>query len=173
DDGDSGRDEIIVAVGHGGLDGGTLLLAAAEAARRRPNWRWRLLVGEGSDHEIRQLLDGVSSNVIVETTRPDYRALLQRCRASLSRAGYNTVVDLYASGAPAVIVPATGSNGAQQEQLIRARALHQRGGIIVSESSDTDALLDALDRAIAIGRRTPLQCHGAQRSVERLAALVD
>jgi predicted glycosyltransferase len=113
--------------------------------------------------------------VAVERFRSDFPDLLGQAALSVSQAGYNTVLDILASGVRAVVVPYEGSG---DEQPLRARLLAERNLLqVVAEGELSPArLASAVAEAIA----TPdfpaairLDMDGARRSVEILAALVD
>ncbi|MDP4021308.1 glycosyltransferase [Methylobacterium sp. NEAU 140] len=118
------RSGILVAAGSSAA-GLSLLRAAAGAARRRPDLGWRILVGHGvPDPEMSEIAHGLPEGT-VERARPDYRALLAASAVSVSQCGYNTAVDLLATGTPAVLVPFEA--GRETEQRLRAERLAARG----------------------------------------------
>ena len=132
----AGDGEVLVSAGGGRVSGP--LIAAALAAKpigqfdRAP---WRILVGEhfppgGFDALVR----GAPSGVTIERSRPDFQALLARCRVSISQAGYNTVMEVLRSGRPAVVVPFAA--GAEIEQGLRAALLADRNLLIVVPESE-------------------------------------
>ncbi|MGH6928495.1 MAG: glycosyltransferase, partial [Dongiaceae bacterium] len=90
------------------------------------------------------------SNVVVERFRSDFQGLLQRCRLSVSQAGYNTVMELLAAGTRAVVVPF--AEGGETEQPVRARLFAARGLLTVVEPDGLTpeslaAGIDAADQA--------------------------
>ncbi|QIB35956.1 glycosyltransferase [Ancylobacter pratisalsi] len=122
---EAGAGEIIVS-GGGSAAGLPLALASLQAARLVPEKRWRLLVGGSVPGETLDALKAEApANMIVERARPDFPALLARGAASISQAGYNTVLDLAAANARAVLVPF--AEGGEKEQTIRAGELARRG----------------------------------------------
>lgn len=143
DDGASGRDEVLVSAGGGAV--GTTLFDAALSAACLPGaerWHWRLLVGRNM--EAVAAGRATPDHVTVEPARPDFRAMLSRAAVSVSQAGYNTAVDLFASGAPAVLCPF--EDGGQKEQAMRAQRMAAvMGATVLSETGLTaDALLAAV-----------------------------
>lgn len=124
--GGQGENEIIVSAG-GGAVGAKLTEIAIAAAETMPHVRrWRILVGENAGPRLlRKLRMRAPEWVVVERARSDFRGLLARCAASVSQAGYNTVVDVLATGARAVFVPF--ASGRETEQTLRAESLAQRG----------------------------------------------
>jgi predicted glycosyltransferase len=166
------RTGILVAAGSGPA-GLTLLRVAAAAARQRPDLGWRLLAGHGVPAaalaEIgRGLPDGV-----VERARPDYRSLLAGAALSVSQCGYNTAVDLLATGTPAVLAPFEA--GGETEQRLRAERLAARGLARVLPEAELSAatLLQAVNAQLA-APPPPAHCvdlGGARRTVEIVEAL--
>jgi predicted glycosyltransferase len=183
----SGRREEVIVSGGGGEVAGPLFRAALEAralsrtAGRRP---WRLVTGpylapgERTALEARAAAEpplDAGPAVVVETFRPDLPALLARAALSVSQAGYNTVLDVVASGARAVLVPYEGSG---DEQPLRAGLLAERGlaEVVPAAALAPAALAAAIDRALArpeAPAAAGLDLGGARRSVACLRALAD
>ena len=159
DHGTDGAGEIVVAAG-GGAVGDRVFEAALAAADGGPH-RWRVLVG-GS-----RRFGAVPKSVIVEPLRPDFRAVLSRCRAAVLQCGYNTAMDVVATGARAVFCPFEGDG--ETEQLQRAEAMATRYGCgLMREDALTPAgLLEEIDGVLA--RPQPdfsaLSLDGARRCV--------
>jgi predicted glycosyltransferase len=92
---------------------------------------------------MRKLLVRAPKWVTVERARPDFRSLLARCAVSVSQAGYNTVVDVLAAGARAIVVPFASDR--ETEQTLRAESLSQRGlARMLPEASLTPARLASM-----------------------------
>jgi len=170
-----GTDEVIVSVG-GGAVGLPLLRAALLARPLTParDARWRLLAGPDVPEDARLALAAdAPPGVTVERARPDFPALLRRCRLSVSQAGYNTVLDLLQAGCRAVVVPFAAAG--QTEQALRARLLEERGRLtVVEEAGLTPGSLAAgIARALAAPppAALPLRLDGAAGSARLLAAL--
>jgi predicted glycosyltransferase len=174
-DADLPSGEVLVSVGGGAA--GQKLLAAALAARRQGCLAadgWRLLAGTTVDADAVAVLQrGAPPGVAIERFRADFPALLRRSRVSVSQAGYNTVLDIVAAKARAVLVPFAAER--ETEQAIRAECLAARGAaLVVRESELTPATLAAaIERAAA---RDPvplaLDTDGARRSAELIAGLI-
>jgi predicted glycosyltransferase len=181
---DGPREEVIVS-GGGGEVAGPLFraaLAARPLSRAAGGRRWRLVTGpylppaERAAVEARAAAEpplGAGPAVLVEAFRPDLPALLARAALSVSQAGYNTVLDVVASGARAVLVPYEGSG---DEQPLRARLLAERGlvEVVPAAALAPASLAAAMDRALARpGFPAPagLDLAGAGRSVACLQAL--
>ena len=163
--GTEGQDEIIVS-GGGSAAGLPLARRAVEAARLVPERRWRLLIGAGVPTEAFEALKAdAPAHMIVERARPDFPALLARAALSVSQAGYNTVLDLAAAHARAILVPF--AEGAEQEQTLRAGELARRGLAVTLDAATLtpDALAQAVRTALdaprpdwsAIGRDGALE----------------
>src|SRR5690606_18607124 len=126
---EAGRGEVLVSAGGGAV--GMPLFHAAIAARplsQAAAAPWRLLVSRNeSDADIAALRAAASRQpgVIVDMARPDFPGLLRNCLLSISKAGYNTVMETRAARARAVVVPFAG--GDETEQALRADLLAQRG----------------------------------------------
>lgn len=141
----------IVVSGGGGAAGLPLLSAGVEAGRVDPLWRsWRILAGHGvAERDFEALRARGSERVIVERARPDFIPLLREAAVSVSQAGYNTVMDIAAAGARAVLVPF--EQGDEREQRLRAEALAERGLVVtLPEAGLTpEALLRAVHEVSA------------------------
>ena len=90
---------------------------------------------------------------------------------SVSQAGYNTVVDLLAARARAVLVPF--AEHGETEQALRAQALAARGlATVLTEAELTpDMLARAIDVAAEAGRPNhDIDLDGAARSADLLLA---
>src|SRR5437588_9717402 len=74
-------------------------------------------------------------DVQVVPFRPDMPAVLAGARAVVAMAGYNTVAEVLASGAPALLVPRTFP---REEQRNRARRLAEQGSIRMLEPAQLD-----------------------------------
>jgi len=154
---DDGNGEVLVSAGGGAV--GLPLLRAAVRARplsQLAGVRWRVLVGAGIGEaafaDLTALALAVNGNaMVVERNRADFTELLQRCRVSISQAGYNTVIETLQSGVRSVMVPFAG--GSESEQSLRARLLAARGWIDLLEESDLtpEALAHMVDHAVARG----------------------
>lgn len=142
-------DVVMVSAGGGGAVGGPLFRTALaarplSAARDLP---WRFLVG---DARIRAELAAIApSGVQIEGLSNDFVTMLRHCRLSVSQAGYNTVMEITATRARAVVVPF--SEGQESEQQVRAAALAARGALhLLAEAALNPATLAAtIDTALA------------------------
>ncbi|XYD10312.1 glycosyltransferase [Methylobacterium sp. NMS12] len=168
----SHRCGVLVAAGSGPA-GLVLLRAAADAARQWPDLGWRILAGHGvPEAALSEIGRGLAPGILGRA-RPDYRALLAGSALSVSQCGYNTAVDLLATGTPAVLVPFEA--GGETEQRLRAERLAARGlARVLPESELTPG---TLVQAIAAQGALPapgahrIDLGGAARSVALVEAL--
>ena len=169
------KNEVIVS-GGGGPAGQALLRTALEVRRQGclANLPWRILTGATvSEPDFDALVRGTNAGVRVERFRRDFPVLLRRCHVSVSQAGYNTVMDVLAAHARAVLVPFAAER--ETEQLLRAEALAARGvAEMVREGElSPETLARAIERAAA---RTPvllaLDTEGATCSARLIAAII-
>ena len=167
--------EILVSVG-GGAAGRALVMAALQARRQgclaeRP---WRILTGASlTDEEFDTIRCAAPACMIVERFRRDFTGLLRRCHVSVSQSGYNTVLDILAARARAVLVPFAAER--ETEQSIRAEHLAARGAAIVVHERDlTPATLAAAIEHAAAHDPVPLtiETDGARRSAALIAGLM-
>lgn len=180
------RGEVILS-GGGGRVAGPLFRTALAARALCPAAAalpWHCLTGPYLPEESRADLAaraadlapvGGRAAVVFETFRDDFPTLLRGAALSVSQAGYNTVLDIVASGVRAVVVPYEGSG---DEQPLRTRLLAERGLLKVVEEADlTPAkLAQAMDEALtAPGFPAPgrLDLDGLTCSVEMVGRLVD
>ncbi len=139
-----GRDEIIVSGGSGTVSDRLIEIAClARPLSSEKSRVWRILTGRN------RLKPAVSpeAGLIIEPNRPDFFELLCRCALSVSQAGYNTTLDVLASGARSVMIPFSGDG--ETEQSDRAQALERAGRLIQLAESDLtpQSLAHAIDSA--------------------------
>jgi predicted glycosyltransferase len=177
DEGDetAGANEVLVSVGGGAV--GTALLSTALEARRRgclAGLTWRLLAGPNLPQQAFGTLAGaLPEGVVLERYRLEFPQMLRRCRVSVSQAGYNTVLDILAACAPAVVVPFASER--ETEQRLRAKRLATRGVLeLVPETDLTPArLARAIERAIERGPGAiSVDTGGAQCSARLIASII-
>ncbi|GEP05249.1 glycosyltransferase [Methylobacterium oxalidis] len=166
------RRGILVSAGSSAAGTG-LLRAAAEAARGTPDLGWRILAGHGvPDAVLAEIGEGLPAGTIGRS-RPDFRALLAGSALSVSACGYNTAVDLLATGTPALLVPFEA--GRETEQRLRAERLAARGlaGVLPEAGLDGAILRAAVRRSLAAAPPPPhgIDLGGIDRSVAIIEAL--
>ena len=169
-----GTGEVIVSAG-GGAVGAPLLFAAMDA---RPltalaDRTWRFLTGPNlPDADYRRLEAMGGARIIVERFRPDFAARLAGAALSISQAGYNTTMDLLATGVPAVVIPYEAAG--ETEQRLRAEILAEKGLLtIVPEAAlSAPCLAKAIAAALSAPRqRMPVDLSGAAQSARLVATL--
>ncbi len=171
----AGADEVVVSIG-GGAVGGALLRTAIETRRQGclANLRWRLLAGPNlPEPEFAALAVGLPEGVVLERYRPDFPQMLGRCRVSVSQGGYNTVLDILAARAAAVVVPF--ASGRETEQSLRAERLAACGvlELLPENQLSPDRLASAMDRAMFARPATiPIDTGGARRSARLIADMI-
>ncbi len=138
-----GQDEIIVSGGSGTVS--ARLLETARLARPLSSAKsqvWRLLTGR----DLSVAGQRPEAGLIIEPNRPDFFNLLSRCALSVSQAGYNTTLDVLASGARSLMIPFTGDG--ETEQKDRAQALYNAGRVL--RIAEPDLTPESLARTIDI-----------------------
>lgn len=165
------RDEILVTAG-GGAVGGRLLRTAL-ATRRLVGVEgrsWRLVLGTNlAASEALDLQRQASGEMIIDRHHESLVPYLARAAVSVSQAGYNTVAECLATGAPMVLVP-FGSEG-EDEQSRRAERLARLGlASVVPEAALTpDALAAAIRTMLARERpAVAIDLDGAAETVRLL-----
>jgi hypothetical protein len=137
-------------VSGGGSDASLPLFESALGAAAVLSRPWRILVGHGVGEEaFSALRRAAPRNVTVERARPDFPTLLASAAASVSQAGYNTVVDLTIAKARAVLVPF--ERGREAEQRLRAECFAARGlaTVVSEEDLNPETLAEAVRGALA------------------------
>ena len=167
--------EVLVSAG-GGAAGGALLDAAlaARLAGCLADRPWRLITGTNlPDGDVAALRARAPAGVMIERFRKDFATLLRACGVSVSQAGYNTVLDLLAVRARAVLVPFAA--GRETEQTLRAEFLAARGATEIVHESELSAAALAAAIARAASRPLPslaIDTGGAARSARLIAAMI-
>jgi predicted glycosyltransferase len=172
DTGQGGTGEVVVSAGGGAVGRVTMpevfWLRTETSLADRP---WRFVTGHHMPEDTYQdLMRRSGDGVIVERSRPDLPAVIERADLSISQAGYNTIAELMAAGTPSVVIPFEG--GVETEQRLRADLLAERGHLqVVPETDLSAASLDrAMRSALAAGHR-PMSNVGLD-GAERTAALL-
>ncbi len=171
----AGAGEVLVSAG-GGAMGGALLRAALGARRLGclADAGWRLLAGPNLPaEEFAALSADLPDGVVVERYRSDFSQMLRRCRVSVSQAGYNTVLEIIAAVAPAVLVPFAEMQ--ETEQTLRAELLAARGVVemVAPTALSPQRLADAIERAATRGPAAlKLDTEGVRRSALIIAGMI-
>ncbi len=175
DDGRTGAGEVVVSAGGGAV--GAALLRAALAARALSSVAaapWRLLAGPHLPAaDFAALAARLPPGVALERFRPDFPAMLFRCRLSISQGGYNTVLDLLAAGTRAIVVPFAAAGETEQAQ--RAALLAARGAfrLLPDPELDGSTLAAAIDQVLAAPPppRLAIRRDGAAETARTVAEL--
>lgn len=170
------RFDVVVSVGGGAL-GRELLFAAAgsKALSSLDDAAWCIVAGiNTAADDIRQLRALVSDDVVVTPFLPNLGSAIAAAQLSVSRAGYNTLADVFRAGCRAVVVPL--SNGEETEQIRRTEMLAAAG---LAETVDphrqtAGEVAAAIDRAMAAPApdRSRIDLDGAPRTAEIMAAVL-
>jgi predicted glycosyltransferase len=99
--------------------------------------------------------------------------MLRRCRASVSQAGYNTILDILTAGARAVVVPFAAER--ETEQQLRAERLTACGVLELVPEAQLTAVefARAVERATKRDRRMiSVEMNGACRSARLIANII-
>lgn len=174
--GSPGYGEVIVSTGGGAVSEDMLSAAIeARALTSLADTPWRILLGHNyPEADFQACRSAVADGVIVERARTDFAQLLANCRLSISQGGYNTVMEILATGARAVCLPYAG--GLESEQTLRCGLLAQRGVIemVKQEEVSAAAVAAAVERALAAPRhdRAVVNMDGAQTTASLLKKAV-
>jgi predicted glycosyltransferase len=167
--------EVVVSAGGGAA--GHALIKAALAARRSgclAELPWRLITGTNlPEADFAALCEDTPANVVIERFCYNFVGLLRGCRVSVSQAGYNTVLDILAAHAHAVLVPFAAER--ETEQLVRAERLAALGAVeLVREGElSPDTLAAAIKSAAAREpARVAIDTDGAAKSARLIAAML-
>lgn len=170
--------EVLVSAG-GGAVGHDFMRRVADAMPALPlaDRTWRFVTGHHMRDDALDHLRSLANrrpNMVVETMRPDLPALMAGAALSVSQAGYNTLLELMAVRARAVVVPFEG--GIETEQRLRADLLAEAGALeVVTEPELGPATLAAaIDRALARPRHAvpSVALDGARATGALVARLV-
>lgn len=174
---EAGINEVLVSAGGGAV--GMKLFQAAIDARPLTTARdatWRILVSPlENPHNITTLREMAPPGVIIEPVRPDFPGMLHHCLLSISKAGYNTMMETLGGGSRAVVVPFVGGN--ETEQALRAALLSRRGLMhMLPEPEMTPQTLAAVvDHALAAPKPDPnaIRLDGAEETARRIRAEIE
>jgi predicted glycosyltransferase len=164
---------VVVSAG-GGLVGGPLLRAAAEA-QALLGVPMKLIAGPfcpAADRRHLEAAAGAQEGLELVHTVPDLAEELRAAAASVSQCGYNTALEVVRSGVPALVVPY--ATPEEDEQLRRARRLARLGALRVLHPDRLDpvALAAAIEGLLTFDPVPPaLDFDGACRTAEILAEL--
>ncbi len=141
--------KVVVSAG-GGATGENILKCALKARpkTRFAKERWCIVTGPYlNDAAVKQLKRDATAGLEVHAFRNDLPSLMASAQVSVSRGGYNTAVDIFQTGARAVVIP--NANDGETEQTRRATLLAKRHAAVVIEEAGLDPgrLAGAIDKA--------------------------
>lgn len=144
--------KIIVSIG-GGSVGKEILQAALSLYQSgfANHWQWLLITGPNmADKDKAYFREQTESLANVEATglADNFLEQLNAADLSISMAGYNTLMDIFITQVPSVVVPFEGSG--ETEQITRAKELAAKNVVqVVSEAQlDSEHLAQAMKLAI-------------------------
>jgi len=150
-----GADEFLIIVSAGGGNVGGPLLEAVVRAFDRLNaskpCRLKVFSGPFLDCEsLDRLKQLAGKNVQIERFTPDFLSYLAAADLSVSMGGYNTTMNILASGVPALVWPFPQN----REQGLRAGRLAEAGvlQVIDGQDLDPDRLAGLMERMLASPR---------------------
>jgi len=141
--------KVVVSTG-GGATGENILKCALQARpkTRFANDLWCVVTGPYlSESVTNQLKSEATHGLELHAFRNDLTSIMAQAQVSVSRCGYNTVVDIFQTKARAVVIP--NANDGETEQARRAILLGNRKAAIVIDEThlDPDRLAAAIDQA--------------------------
>ena len=177
---EAGEKAILVSIG-GGRVGVELIDCAIEASRRLagglPHKMYIFTGPYISDSEFMRLQAKIVGcpRIILDRYTTRFISYLKRSDLSISMAGYNTCMNIIATGARAIVYPFTGNNN--EEQSIRAEKLRALGIVDLIRQQELEPEL--LAEMIAAAVRKPadligpsfLDLDGAGKTAAELAKL--
>jgi len=168
------EDQLIVLSAGSGSVGTSLLQAAVKAfPLLNPAHRMRMQIFTGPymvDSDFRQISASENNNICVQRFSNDFPAWLAAADLSISMGGYNTTMNLIASGCRALVYPFAQNH----EQRMRAKRLEDRGHLQLLTEIDLHpaALAEKITRIMATTPQPPdIMLNGAARTAEQLTRL--
>ncbi|QUM81564.1 hypothetical protein HWV01_15365 [Moritella sp. 5] len=165
------RDTIVVSVG-GGSIGKDILVAVMALFNSgfAADKKWLLITGPNMDSADKAYFKAQEqSNLQVVDLADDFLKELSNAYVSISRAGYNTVMDLLLTGVPAVVIPFEGEG--ETEQLARSEILVE-GRVLQSVKNDelsVETLKSAINTAVgSTAKKVNIDNQGAHKSAKLL-----
>ncbi|QUM85883.1 glycosyltransferase family protein [Moritella sp. 28] len=165
------RDTIVVSVG-GGSIGKDILVAVMALFKSgfAADKKWLLITGPNMDSADKAYFKTQEqSNLQVVDLADDFLKELNNAYVSISRAGYNTVMDLLLTGVPAVVIPFEGEG--ETEQLARSEILVE-GRVLQSVKNDelsVETLKSAINTAVgSTAKKVNIDNQGAHKSAKLL-----
>ncbi|MEK7762223.1 MAG: glycosyltransferase [Nitrospirota bacterium] len=172
---------ILVSIG-GGRVGFELVECALQAsAQLRASFPHRMMILTGpympeDQFKLFLTLAAMQEQVTILRYTPDFLSYLREASLSVSMAGYNTCMNLLATGTKALVIPFTG--GGNTEQTIRAEKLAQLGavGVVSPSQLRPDYLAERMIQTLQTPTQTQalsLDQDGAMKTAACLEELVE
>ncbi|MDX1738026.1 MAG: glycosyltransferase, partial [Alphaproteobacteria bacterium] len=174
--------QVIISAGGGAVGEEIYLMAAkAKANCASTNGIWRFLLGPNLPDAAKEKLSAfadVDKNIVLEDARPDFRDLLGNADLSISQFGYNTAMDILATGIKSISIPYAEND--ESEQTIRAEIFAKRNLTTpLNQKALTSTLLsDIIEEKLSQAENNPPQGHdlfdldGATKSAKYILSLV-
>ena len=144
---------ILVSIGGGRVGYEVVECALRASAHLQTSLPHRMMILTGPympEEQFQQLLKSAEGQeqVVIQRYSSDFLSYLQEASLSVSMAGYNTCMNLLATGTRALVVPFTG--GGNTEQTIRAEKLAQLGvvGVVSPSQLRPDYLAERMVQAL-------------------------
>jgi predicted glycosyltransferase len=167
--------DVIVSVG-GGVMGKELLLAAVEAKAKSclKDADWLIAHGVNMDKAtVDSLKNSVDGKTRLVPFVKNLKGVMAGAMLTISRGGYNTVADIFRSGARSIVVPL--SDGTETEQLVRGDILLKKGlsGVVHPDHLTADSLAAEIDRVMAepVPDRKGINLDGAEQSAKLIGMI--
>lgn len=171
DDAPKTRDTIVVSVG-GGSIGKDILVAVMALFNSgfAADKNWLLITGPNMDSDDKAYFKAQeAANLKVVDLADDFLTALSNAYVSISRAGYNTVMDLLLTEAPAVVIPFEGEG--ETEQLARSEVLAQAKVLqfVKNDELSVETLKAAINNAVErTAEKVNIDNQGANKSAKLL-----
>jgi predicted glycosyltransferase len=154
-----GRDEILIIASAGGGHVGAPLLEAVICAfdrlRVKNHFYLKVFTGPYLDQsEFDRLKRLAGEEVEINRFSPDFLSYMAAADLSVSMGGYNTTMNILATGVPALVWPFPQN----REQRLRAERLDQMGILKVAADEDLEPgrLADIMARVLSAADRVPV-----------------
>lgn len=164
--------KLIVASIGGGNVGGELLLAVAEAFKflqtKRDDLFLQIFTGLYSPSSLtEQLVTFRTDDLVISPFTENFQTWIQKAALSISMAGYNSCMDVIASGTPALLYPFNQN----QEQRLRVDCLKQAAPIHLLEQEDLQPqnLAILIEQALLhMAQPNTISLNGTQKTVQQI-----
>ena len=172
--------KLVVALAGGGADAYPMMrsiLDAMPTAQALERFALVMVTGPFMPSAARRDLEARATRLraVVRVTVSDPLSYLDAADLVISRAGYNSTMEILRSSTPALLIPRQGPSA---EQSTRARLFQDRGWVDMLHTNDLNnqtlaqAIADALRRGPALAGRRPDLSTGLRAAVEELLSPV-